>query len=131
MVVLPDIIGNGDVHMPLQRAMVGNPPSRTGVEVDDLAFFASVAAALPGVHRALIPGLTSGQTRLGQTTVAIEQQSAGQLGQAEGEEREDKEFIPENMPPIGFAVEAARRDADIEVTGMRRRGLEQMESVQA
>ena len=50
LVVLPDVVGNGRINMALVVGDIGNPPARAGVEVQYLAFFATVAAALPGEH---------------------------------------------------------------------------------
>ncbi len=51
-------------------------------------------------------------------------------GHVQSEEREDEELVPEDVAPVGLAVPAAGGDADVEVDGVFRRGLQQVEHVQ-
>src|SRR5690606_29549643 len=48
--VLPDVVGDGDVDVALAVAVVGNPASGCGIEMDGLGFLAAIAAALPREH---------------------------------------------------------------------------------
>ena len=62
--------------------------------------------------------------------MAVVQQRAGQDGPLEVEEREDEQLVPEDVAPIGLPVPAACRDADVQVEGVGRDGLQQVEDVQ-
>ena len=42
----------------------------------------------------------------------------------------DEELVPEDVATIGLAVKAPGRNADVEIEGIARGGLEQMEDVE-
>src|SRR5690606_2531210 len=77
-VVTPDVEGNGGIDMALAEAVVWQPASRFGVEVDCLGFLPSRAAALPGKHGATQAGVLGGDSSFWQAAVAIAQQGPGQ-----------------------------------------------------
>ncbi|MCI0570460.1 MAG: hypothetical protein L0Y66_06890 [Myxococcaceae bacterium] len=52
-------------------------------------------------------------TRCLEPVVAVEQERAGQGGRALGEQREDEELVPEDMPAVGLAMQAPRRDTHV------------------
>ena len=60
LIVLPNIVDDGRIHMALPARVVLNPAAGTGIEVHLLGFLPPRAAALPGVHGAAIPGLPRG-----------------------------------------------------------------------
>ena len=127
--VLPDVVRDRDVDVPLVAAEVRQPPPRLGVEVHGLGFLAPVGAALPGEHRALVAGLGGRRLRLVEAPVAVAQQRVGQLRDVVVEQREDEQLVPEDVAAIGLAVPAAGRDADVEIDRVARGRLQQMEDV--
>ncbi len=56
LIVLPDVVGDGGVDMALETRIVGYPAPRFGVQVQLLCFLPAVAAALPWIHGAPMPG---------------------------------------------------------------------------
>ncbi len=110
--VLPDIVGDGTADVALQVGVVGHPALRARVQVERLRFLLTVAAALPGKHRPLVSGSRGGRARLAQAPVAVHQQRSGDFGHAIVEEREDEQFIPEDMTLIGFSGPAPRGHTD-------------------
>ncbi len=69
--------------------------------------------------------------RLRQPPVAVLEQVAGDLGQAQVEHGEDVEVVPHREAAVGLAVQAARPEGDVHVEGVRRRRLEEVEEVEA
>ena len=129
LVVLPDVVGDGDVHVPLQGAVVRDPPPGRRVEVDDLTLFAPVAAALPRKHGARVAGPLRRGPCLRQPPIPVRQQRPGQLGLPEREEGKDEQFVPEDVAAVRLAVQAACRNADVQgarVLGCR---LQEVEGV--
>src|SRR5690606_40247351 len=84
----------------------GKPAAGLGVEMKLLGFLAPGTAALPGIHGALESRLPGVGTRLFKAPIAIAQQGTGENGNAQRQVGEDKQLVPENMAPIGFAVPA-------------------------
>ena len=111
LVVLPDVVGDRGVDVPLQRGIVGDPAPRAGVQVSALRLLPSVAAALPGEHRTVVARLLRGPPRLSQPPVAVAKQRAGESRQPQVEEREDEELVPEDVAAVGLSVQAAGRHA--------------------
>ena len=60
----------------------------------------------------------------------VVQQRGGHDRPLEVEEREDEQLVPEDVAPVGLPVPAARRHADVQVLGVGRDGLQQVEDVQ-
>jgi hypothetical protein len=56
---------------------------------------------------------------LGEASVSVEQQRPRQLGEAQVEERENEEFVPEHVPAVGLTVKAASRNTDVEFDRVR------------
>jgi hypothetical protein len=52
---------------------------------------------------------------LAETPEAVHEQGAGDLGKAEVQEGIDVELVPEDVPAVGLAVEASRRDSGVPV----------------
>src|SRR3954454_18680612 len=95
-----------------------------------LGFLPAVGAALPREHRtreALGPRSCPGHAEPG---VPVLQQRGSQRWTLKVEVREDEQLIPEDVAPIGLAMPASGRYADIEVGGVRGNGLQQVEDVQ-
>ena len=93
-----------------------------------LGLLPPVAAALPGEHGPRVAGRRGRPAGLVQPAVAVAQQGAGQLREAQVEEGEHEQLVPEHMPPVGLAVQAPGRDAHIQAE--LRDGLEEVEGVQ-
>lgn len=110
--------------------MVGQPAPRARVEVQLLGLLPAVAAALPRVHRARVPGVDRGPAGLLEAAVAVGEQGAGDLGEVQVEVRQDEELVPEDVSAVGLAVQTARRHADVQLRGVRGERLEQVEEVQ-
>jgi hypothetical protein len=100
------------------------------VQVNFLAFLAAIAAALPREHGAAVAGRFGGAPRFRQPPVAIAQKRPGERRQAQVEEREDEQLVPQDMAAVRLAVPAARRHADVEIDRVAGDGLQQMEDVQ-
>ena len=75
--VLPDVVGDGAAHVALQVGVVRHPALRVRVQVELLGFLLSVAAALPGKHRALKPRASGRGARLAEAPVAIHAAATG------------------------------------------------------
>src|SRR5215213_6095340 len=131
LVVPPDVVEDGRVDVPLVVAEIPVPPPRPGVEVHDLGLFLAVATALPRVHGSPVAGFFSRRTGLVQPPVAIHEQLARDLGQPEVEERVDVEFVPEDVPAVSLAVEAAGWDPGVQVGRVWRADLKYVRNVQA
>ncbi len=115
--------------MALQVGVVRDPAARLRVQVDDLALLAPAAPALPRIERAPEPLLPRDAPRLGQPPVTVHQQRPGDIGHAQLEEWEDVELVPEDMAPVGLAVQPARRDADVQFHRVGRDRLQQVKDV--
>ena len=131
LVVLPDVVGDRRVDMPLQVRRIRRPPARARIQVHPLALLATIAAALPRVHRAGVAGVRRVGARGAEPSVAVHQQRACDVGQAQVEQRKDEQFVPEDMPPVGLAVPAARRYTRVKMDGVQRRRLQQVEDVKS
>ncbi len=130
LVVLPDVVGDRQTDVALAVRVVGHPPARPRVQVDDLALLAAVAPALPREHRAGEPFGARRAHGLRQAPVPIAQQRARQLGEAKVQEREHEQLVPEHVAPVRLPVEAARGNPGIEVDRVLRHRLQQVEDVQ-
>src|SRR5215216_744226 len=131
LVVPPDVVEDGRIDVPLVVAEVPIPASRAWVKVDDLGLFLAVATALPRVHRPPVTEYFRRRAGLVEAPVAIHQELARYLGQPEVEERVDVEFVPEDMPAVGFSVKAAGRHPSVQVSRVRRADLKYVGDVQA
>ena len=100
------------------------------VEVELLGLLLAVGAALPGEHRPVVAGRPRRRPGHAEARVPVVQQGAGQDRPLEVEEREDEHLVPEDVAPVGLPVPAARRDTGVEVDGVGRHGLQQVEDVQ-
>jgi len=74
LVVLPRVVRDGEADMMCARAGIRIPPSGLRIEVEFLADLASVAARLPGIHRAEIARPLCGTSRLRKPAISIKQQ---------------------------------------------------------
>ena len=128
--ITPDVVGDRGAHMALQVGVVWRPATRARVQVQDLALLAAAGPALPGVHRAAVAGLVREPSCGREASEAVEQESPGDLGEVEVQERQDEQLVPEDVTAIGFAMKPARRDADVEVARVRRDRLQQVEDVE-
>src|SRR2546423_8904156 len=99
--------------------------------MDDLRLLFAVAAALPRIHRAAIAGVASGGPGLAETSEAVHQQPAGDVGKAKVQEGIDVQLVPKDMPTIGLAVEAPRRHPGVTVGRVARTDLQDMGDVEA
>ena len=113
LVVVPDVVEDRGVHMALVVAEVPLPASRERVEVDDLGLLLAVAAALPRVHRAAVAGRPRRPAGLPEPARPVLEQVPADARQAEVEEREHVHLVPEDVTPVGLAVQAARDDTRI------------------
>src|SRR5690606_13671106 len=100
LVVAPDVVGDGGIDVALQVGVVRQPAAGLRVQVQDLGFLAAVAAALPGIHGALETGGARQPPGGVETPETAAQQRAGDLGNAVGQEREDEQFVPEDMAAV-------------------------------
>jgi hypothetical protein len=115
LIILPDVVGNGGIHMPLQASVVGNPPSRHGVEMDHLALFPPIAAALPGKHGAFVDSLLRGPPRFREAPIATKYARPCEFGQPQIQRRENEPLVPEDVAALRLPVQSARWDAGLEV----------------
>ena len=81
LIELPGAIGDGDADVVRASARVGIPPAAARIEVQALAFLASIAAGLPREHRTGVARRPGGVTCLGQAPVAVSEQRPGDHGQ--------------------------------------------------
>jgi hypothetical protein len=130
LVVAPDVVEDVRAHVPLVVGKIGLPLPRLGVEVHRLGLLLAVGTALPRVHSPRVAGLFSCRAGLAHAAVAVHQQLARDLGEPEVDERVDVELVPEDVPAVRFAVEAAGGDACVEVRGVRRADLQDVGDVQ-
>lgn len=130
LAVAPHVVGDGQPDVALQVRVVGQPASRTGVEVDLLGLLPPVGGALPRVHRAAVPGVGGRAARRGQAPPPVHQQRAGDLREPHGQEREDEQLVPEDVAPVRLAVQAAGGDPDVQVHAVLRHRLQQVEDVE-
>ena len=130
LVVLPGVVGDGGVGMALQMRMVWQPPSRLWVQVHLLGFLAPVGPALPREHGAPAADVARRLPGLGKPPPTVEQQCSRQFGHPQAEVGIDEHGVPEDVAAVGLAVQATRRDADVEVDAVRGQRLQQVEQVQ-
>ncbi len=131
LIILPHIVGNSGIHMPLQASVVGSPASRLGVEVKCLTFLTAVTAALPGIHRTPVPRLFGIPASLIEPAVAVPQEGTSDIGNAKVQDRKGEQLVPEDVPAIGLAVEAAGRDANIQIDTGRGNALQEVKQMKA
>ena len=130
-VVLPDGVEDRRADVALVAAEVRLPLAGQRVEVDGLGLLLAVAAALPGVHRPAVAGLVGRVPSLADPPVAVQQQPPGDLRQPAVEEGVGEELVPEDVPAVRLAVEAAGGDAGVVVGGLPRAHLQQVRGVEA
>ena len=130
LVVLPGVAGDRDAHVALQVRRVRQPAARLRVEMQERALLSPVAAGLPWVHGTHVTGLARRSPRGGQAAVAVGLQRPAQLGQPQVQDGEHEHVIPEDMPAVGLAVQAARGNADVAVHAVGRDRLQQVKNVQ-
>ncbi len=128
--VVPDVVEDRRVDVPLVVAEIGLPAARERVEMHALGLLLALAAALPGEHRTAQPCLAGRRARLAQPPVAVQQQTPGDLRHAEAQEQVHVKLIPEHMPPVGLAVEAAGRYPGVQVGSVMRADLDDMADMQ-
>ena len=128
--VVPDVVEDRRVDVPLVVAEVGLPAARERVEVDPLGLLDALAPALPREHRTTEPCLMGGRPGLAHPAVAVHQQPARDLGQPDVEERERVDLVPEHVPAIGLAVESAGGHPGVEVGGVTGADLQDVRDVQ-
>ena len=119
--VLPHRVGHRDRDVALPAGEIRVPLSRDGVEVQDLGLFVAVVGGLPGIHGppvAVLAGVLPGPL---QAAVAVQQERPADVRKVEVVEGVDEQLVPEDVPPVGLAVEApggqARVDAEVVGTG--------------
>src|SRR5690606_18772699 len=101
-----------------------------GVQVDRRRLVAAVATALPGIHRAAQTLRAGGGACRRQPPPPVEQQRSCDLGKPQRIEREDEQLVPEDVAPVCLAVQPAGGNSDVEIGGVLRQGLQQVEYVQ-
>ncbi len=84
LVELPRAVGDGDADVVRACAGVGVPAAAARIEVQPLAFLASVAAGLPGIHRARVAGRRGRLTGFRQAPVTVAEQRPGDHREAAG-----------------------------------------------
>ena len=131
LVVAPGVVGDRESDVPLQPGVVGQPAARPRVEVQGLRLLAPGGPALPREHGAPVPGGPRGRPRLGEPAPPVQQHRPGHVRQPQVQEGQDEHLVPEHVAAVGLAVQAAGRDADVEVDAVRGHGLQQVEDVQA
>ncbi len=85
---------------------------------------------MPRVHGARESCLGRGAPGFREPPVSIEEQGACDVRHPVGQEGEDEQLVPEDVPSIGFAVEAARGYAGVQIDGVVADRLEQVEDVE-
>src|SRR5829696_10071697 len=131
LVVVPDVVEDGRIHMPLVVGEVAIPAPGAWVEVYSLGFFFAIRAALPGVQGSLVAGFFGRRPRFIEAPVAVHHELARDLGQPEVQERVDVELIPEYVPTVGLAVETAGWNASVQIRRVRGADLQYVGDVQA
>ena len=129
--VLPDVVEDRGADVPLVVGQVDVPLPRHRVEVDLLGLLGAERSALPGEHEAGAPGGPGGGARLGQATVAVHEQTAGDTRQPVREERQDEQLVPEHVAAVGLAVDPSGGDAGVEIGGVGRTRLQDVADVDA
>src|SRR5660397_101927 len=104
LIVLPDVVGHGSVYVPLQPAVVREPAAGARVQVNPLCLLPAVAAALPREHGPSVSRLVGGGARSAQSALAVEKQGSRYLGEAQIEQGEDEELVPEYMATVRLSV---------------------------
>ena len=130
-VVVPDVVEDRRVHVALVVAEVRLPAPGERVEVHDLGLLLAVAAALPRVHRAAVAGRPRRSARLPQPARPVLEQVPADPRQAEVEEREHVQLVPEHVAAVRLAVQAARDDAGVLVGRVARADLQDVGDVKA
>ena len=128
--VVPDVVEDRRVDVPLVMAEVRLPAARNGVEMDALGLLGALAAALPREHRAPESCLPGRRPGLAQPAVAVHQQTSRDLGQPDVEERKRVDLVPEHMPAVRLPVQAAGGQPGIEVGGVPGADLQDVRDVQ-
>ena len=124
LVVAPGVVGDRKVDVALPAGVIGEPPPGLRVEVEGLGLLPAVAAALPREHGAGVSVTLGGRPSRVEPPESIAEQRPGQDRKSQVEEREDEQLVPEDVPAIGLAVESTSRDADVEIDGVGRHGLQ-------
>ena len=130
LVVLPYAVGDGEANMPLMMGIVGHPLFIAHVVKLGRSLFAALNTALPREHRAFEAGGSCGHPRFVQASVSITEQSTAQIGSSEGENRIDENLIPEHVPAVTLAMQAASGHACVQVGVDGSHRLQNMEGVQ-
>src|SRR6185437_13823835 len=94
LVVVPDVIEDRRVDVPLIVAEVGLPLAGQWIEMGALGLLGALTSALPREHRAAISRRAGGGPRFGQPAVSLHQKAAGDFWQPNVEERECVDFVP-------------------------------------
>jgi len=128
--VLPHVVRDRKVDVPLELRVIGQPAPGPGIQVEPLRLLPTVASALPREQRSSVALFACRPPRLGQSTVPVLQERAGEDREPVVEQREDEQLIPKHVSPVRLAVQTAGRNPHVEVDGVRGQGLEQMEHVQ-
>src|SRR6516164_8516516 len=118
LVVVPNVIEDRRVDVPLIVAEVGLPLAGERIEVGYLSLFSTFASALPWEHRAAIPRRAGGGPRLVQAAVSVHQKATSDFRQPNVEKRECVDFVPEDVTSVGLPVKPAGRQPSIEISGM-------------
>ena len=119
LIELPRVVGDGDTDVVRPGTGVRIPATAARIEMQPLAFLASVAAGLPGKHRARMARRAGRVTCLVQSPVAVSQQRPGDLREPQVEHGEDEELVPEDVAAIRLTVQSAGRHPGVEVGGVR------------
>src|SRR5262245_40328888 len=104
--------------MTLARRLIRHPVPRNRVEMNALVLLAAVATGLPREHGAGLAERTGGASGRVDTPVPVEEKGSADLGRAQAEGPQHEDLVPEDVTPVGLAVQSARRHADIKVDGV-------------
>ncbi len=130
LVVVPGRERHRQTRMSLQPADVRQPSPRQRVEVNQLAHLATVAAGLPGVERAAQATGPRGRAGGRQAAIPVAQQRARQTRGSQGQHRQHKEFVPEDMPAVGLTMQPPGRHAGICLQRVGGQCLQKVEEVE-
>ena len=97
LAVLPHVVRDRRADVVLEPGVVRQPAPRAGVEMPLLGLLAAIAAALPGVHRPGPAVRGGGFTGSREASVAVVQQSSGDLREVQVEVGQDEQLVPEDM----------------------------------
>ena len=131
LVVQPDVVCDRGVDVSLETGVVRDPAAGARVEVDRRGQLGAVRAALPRVRGPVVSGLPGDPAGRVEPPVAIAEQGPGEVGEAQVEEREDEQRVPEDVSAVCLAGESARRDPGVDVGGVLGDVPQQVEDVQA